>query len=308
MCSGAQAQRGGSTAMGIRIITDSTADLTKEYIEANGIRLIPMIYQMNGQEYFDTPLGGANTQTRKEFYDAMRAGAQPTTSQINEMTFTEAFESILSAGEDVFFISFSSGLTGSMNNARLAREALLEKYPERRIYMIDSLGATQGEGLLVDLAIKAFGEGKTPEEVQAFLEEARFSIQHLFTVEDLVYLKRGGRISAATAAVGTMLNIKPLLFVDDEGRLVSPEKAKGRKKALKMLVSRLVEKAGEQFAGEIYLVHSDADEADISFLRAAVQQQFGRDVEQVSSLSPIIGAHTGPGLLALVAYVPGSRR
>lgn len=294
--------------MGIRIMTDSTADLTREYIEANGIHLIPMIYQMDGQEYYDNPLGGENTQTRKEFYDAMRAGAQPTTSQINEMTFTEAFEQVLSAGDDVFFVSFSSGLTGSMNNARLACETMKEKYPDRSIWMVDSLGATQGEGILVDLAIKAFAEGKSPEEVKAFLDEARFSVHHLFTVEDLVYLKRGGRISAATAAVGTMLNIKPLLFIDDEGHLVSPEKAKGRKKALKMLVSRLVEKAGEQFAGEIYLVHADADEADIEFLRAAVQQQFGRDVEQVSTMSPIIGAHTGPGLLALVAYVPGSRR
>ncbi|MBQ2957614.1 MAG: DegV family protein [Clostridia bacterium] len=294
--------------MGIQFITDSTADLTKEYIEANGIRLIPMIYQMDGQEYYDSPLGGVNTQTRKEFYDAMRAGAQPTTSQINEITFTEAFEEILSQGDDAFFISFSSGLTGSLNNARLACETLKEKYPERTVYMVDSLSASQGEGLLVHMGIEAMKSGKTPEEVKAYLDEARFCIHHRFTVEDLVYLKRGGRISAATAAVGTMLSIKPMLSVDDEGHLVSQEKAKGRKKALKSLVAHLVEKAGEDFAGDIYLVHSDASEADIDFTRAAVQQQFGRDVTQVSTLSPIIGAHTGPGLVALIFHTPGSSR
>ena len=127
-------------------------------------------------------------------------------------------------------------------------------------------------------------------------------------MEDLVYLKRGGRVSSAAAAVGTMLSIKPMLSIDDEGHLVSQEKAKGRKKALKSLVSHLVDKAGENFAGEIYLVHADASEADIDFTRAAVEQQFGRDVTQVSTLSPIIGAHTGPGLIALVFYAPGSQR
>lgn len=294
--------------MGIQFITDSTADLTKEYIEANHIQLIPMIYQLNGQEYYDSPLGGEGTQSRKEFYDAMRAGGQPTTSQINEITYTEAFEKILAKGNDAFYVAFSSGLTGSLNNARLACEALKEKYPERTVYIVDSLAASQGEGLLVHMGMEAYAAGKTPEEIKAYLDEARFNIHHRFTVEDLVYLKRGGRISAATAAVGTMLNIKPMLSVDDEGHLVSQDKAKGRKKAIKLLVAHLVEKAGEDFAGDIYLVHSDASEADIDFTRAAVQQQFGRDVTQVSMLSPIIGAHTGPGLLALIFYAPGSKR
>ena len=294
--------------MGIQFITDSTADLTKGYLEENGIHLIPMIYQMNDREYYDSPFGGENTLTRKEFYDAMRAGATPTTSQINEITFTEAFEKVLAAGDDVFFISFSSGLTGSLNNARLACEALKEKYPERTVYIVDSLGATQGEGLLMDLALSAHREGKSPEEIKAYLEEQRFFIHQRFTVEDLVYLKRGGRVSAATAAVGTMLNIKPMLYIDNEGHLLSPEKVKGRKKALKELVGYLVEKGGEDFVGDIYVVHADASEADIDFLRAAVQQQYGRDVSQVSTLSPIIGAHTGPGMIALVFHVPGVRR
>ncbi len=294
--------------MALRFVTDSTADLTKEYIEANGIHLIPMIFRLNDREYYDSPLGGAETMTRKEFYDAMRAGGAPTTSQINQVTYTEAFEPILAAGDDILYVAFSSGLTGSLNNARLACEELKEKYPERTVYTVDSLSASQGEGLLLHMGIQAYQEGRTGAEIKAYLDEARYNIHHRFTVEDLVYLKRGGRISAATAAVGTMLSIKPMLSVDDEGHLLSQEKAKGRKKALKALVAHLVEKAGEDFAGDIYLVHSDAGEADIDFTRAAVQQQFGRDVTQVSTLSPIIGAHTGPGLVALIFYAPGSKR
>ena len=294
--------------MALQFFTDSTADLTKEYIEANGIHLIPMVYRMNDREYYDSPLGGAETMTRKEFYDAMREGAAPTTSQINQVAYTEAFEPVLAGGDDIFYVAFSSGLTGSLNNARLACEDLKEKYPERTVYIVDSLSASQGEGLLVHMGMEAYKAGKTGEEIKAFLDEARFHIHHRFTVEDLVYLKRGGRVSSAAAAVGTMLNLKPMLSVDDEGHLVCQEKAKGRKKAIKSLVAHLVDKAGEDFAGEIYLVHSDAGEADIDFTRAAVQQQFGRDVTQVSTLSPIIGAHTGPGLIALIFYAPGSKR
>ena len=294
--------------MALQFFTDSTADLTREYIEANGIHLIPMVYRFGDQEYFDTPLGGEGSQTRKEFYDAMRAGATPTTSQINQVAYTEAFEPILAAGDDIFYVAFSSGLTGSLNNARMACEELKEKYPERTVYIVDSLSASQGEGLLVHMGMEAYKAGKTAEEVKVFLDEARFSIHHRFTVEDLVYLKRGGRVSSAAAAVGTMLSIKPMLSIDDEGHLVCQEKAKGRKKAIKSLVAHLVDKAGENFSGEIYLVHADADEADISFTRAAVEQQFGRDVTQVSTLSPIIGAHTGPGLIALVFYAEGSKR
>lgn len=294
--------------MALQFFTDSTADLTKEYIESNGIHLIPMIYRIGDREYYDSPLGGAETMTRREFYDAMREGAVATTTQINQVTFTEAFEPILAAGDDIFYVAFSSGLTGTLNNARLACEELKEKYPERTVYIVDSLSASQGEGLLVHMGMEAYRQGQTAEAIKAYLDEARFHIHHRFTVEDLVYLKRGGRISAATAAVGTMLAIKPMLSVDDEGHLVSQEKAKGRKKAIKALVSHLVEKAGEDFAGDIYLVHSDASEADIDFARAAVEQQFGRDVTQVSTLSPIIGAHTGPGLIALIFYAPGSKR
>jgi len=294
--------------MGIQFMTDSTADLSLEYLKEHNVRLIPMIYLIDGREYIDSPFGGENTLTHREFYDAMRMGKQPTTSQINEITYTEAFEKILSEGDDIFYVAFSSGLTGSLNNCRLACEALKEKYPERTVYVVDTLSASFGQGLLLMRAVRLHEEGMAPEEIKKTLDEEKFSVHHWFMVEDLVYLKRGGRISATTAAVGTMLNIKPMLSIDDEGRLVPQEKSKGRKKALKALVGHLTDKGGEAFEGEIYIVHSDAEQADVDALNELLRAQFGRGAAGIANMTPIIGAHVGPGLMALVFYAPGSRR
>lgn len=294
--------------MGIQFITNSTSDLSVEFLRENNVILIPMLYEINEREYYDNPLGGSNTMTRKEFYDAMRDGAQPKTSQINQATFEEVFGKVLAAGNDIFYVGFSSGLSGTTNNAFMAAEELKEQYPERKIYIVDSLAASMGEGHLVKMGIQAYNEGKSGEEIVSLLEEARTHMQLWFTVDDLVYLKRGGRISATTAAVGTMLNIKPVLQVDDEGHLVSVEKAKGRKKAVRTLVNHVVERAGANFMGEIYLIHTDTNEADIELLRNAVITQCGRDVTSIHNLTPVIGAHTGPGLLALIYYTPNSKR
>lgn len=294
--------------MGIQFVTDSTCDLPGEYLEENHIRLIPMTYLLNDREYDDSPFDGENTLPRKAFYDAMRAGAQPKTTQINEATFTEVFEEILMRGDDVFYVGFSGGLTGSINNACRAADALREKYPLTKTYIVDSVSASMGEGVLVMMAVDALKEGKSAEEIHALLEAEKTSVQHWFTVEDLMYLKRGGRVSSATAAVGTMLNIKPMLNIDGEGRLVPLEKSKGRKKAVHALLDHVAASGGENYEGDIHLVHSDAEEADIELLRTAVQKRFGRDVKSVSNMTPIIGAHTGPGLLALVHYTPGTGR
>lgn len=294
--------------MGIQFITDSTCDLPGEYLLENGVRLIPMTYLLNDREYFDSPFGGVDTLTRKEFYDAMRAGGQPKTTQINEAVYTETFEEVLASGDDVICVAFSGGLTGSINNARRAAEELEAKYPGRRVHIVDSVSASLGEGLLVMMGVDALKEGKSAEEITEILNREKVCIQHWFTVEDLVYLKRGGRISPATAAVGTMLNIKPMLNIDQEGRLVPLEKSKGRKKAIHALLDRVASTGGEEYQGEIYLVHSDASEADVELLRAAVQKRFGRDVSLIANMTPIIGAHTGPGLLALVHHTPGRQR
>lgn len=286
--------------MGIQFITESTADLPAEYLKAHGIHLIPMIYQIDGREYQDSPFGGENSPSHREFYNMMREGRQPTTSQINEVVYTEAFEPILAAGDDVFYVAFSSGLTGSINNAMRARDALLEKYPGRSITVFDSLGASIGEGILVMEAVRGYEAGMNAAEIEKSLYDMRSRLRYWFTVEDLVYLKRGGRISSTTAAVGTLMNIKPMLTIDDEGHLVSHEKVQGRKRAIKTLVSRIVEGTGTDFSGDIYMVHSDAGDADVEALRSAVVKQFGREPAMCVNLTPIIGAHTGPGLLALI--------
>ena len=293
--------------MGIRFVTDSTADLPVEYIREHDIRVIPFIYRIGEKEYFDSPSGGENTLTRAEFYDAMRAGQQPSTSQINESTYAEVFEEIFASGDDVFYVAFSSGLTGSQNSARLAKEALSEKYPDRKVYIVDSLGASLGEGMLVMMAVDARAAGKSAEEIEAELNEAKMHIHHWVTVEDLVYLKRGGRISSATAVVGTMLSIKPMINIDDEGRLVPQERVKGRKRAIKALAEHLKEKGGDNFS-YLTLAHSEADEADIELLKEAIRQATGREAERVVNITTIIGAHTGPGLLGLLFYAPDSSR
>ncbi len=293
--------------MSIRIVTDSNADLSAAYFTANNVVLAPMPYQMNDKDYIDTPFGGGNVMSRKEFYDAMRAGAQPTTSQINQASFEEIFEPIFAAGDDVVYVAFSSGLTGTQNSARLAGEELQEKYPERKLYIADTLSASIGQGHMVKLAVEAVKQGKSAEEIVALVEKERFCLHHWFTVDDLAYLKRGGRISATSAAVGTMLNIKPILAINNEGRLVSTEKAKGRKKAIKQLAAHLQEVLGDHSAS-IYIVTADSAEADVELLRTSIRTLCNREVDEVVDLTPVVGAHAGPGLLAVITYIEGLPR
>lgn len=288
--------------MGIRIVTDGNADLSAAYLADNNVVLIPMSYQINDTEYLDTPFGGSNTMSRKEFYDAMRAGAQPTTSQINQASFEEVFEPLFAAGDDVIYVAFSSGLTGTQNSARLAGEELQEKYPERKLYIADTLTASMGQGHMVKMAVEALKQGKSAEEIVALVEKERFCLHHWFTVDDLVYLKRGGRISATSAAVGTMLNIKPILGINNEGRLVSTEKAKGRKKAIKQLATHLQEVLGDRPAS-IYIITADSSEADVELLRTSIRTLCDRETDEVVDLTPVVGAHTGPGLLAIITHI-----
>lgn len=293
--------------MGIRILTDSNADLSAEYFTSNNVVLAPMPYQMNGKDYIDSPFGGSNVMPRKEFYDAMRAGAHPTTSQINQASFEEILEPIFAAGDDVIYVAFSSGLTGTQNSARLAGEDLQEKYPERKLYIADTLSASMGQGHMVKLAVEALAQGKSAEEIVALVEKERFCLHHWFTVDDLVYLKRGGRISATSAALGTMLSIKPILAVNNEGRLVSIEKAKGRKKAIKQLATHLQEVLGDKPA-PIYVITADSAEADVELLRTNIRTLCNREVDEVVDLTPVVGAHAGPGLLAIITYIEGLPR
>ena len=216
--------------MGYEIVTDSSADLTDELIEEYGIHIVSLSFRVGGEE-FPCYVQGQKTDY-KQFYDRMRKGEMVDTSLIDMSTCRDIFEGILKRGNDVLYIGFSSALSGSYNAAEMVAETLRGTYPERKVITIDSLSASMGEGLLVYYAVEQQRSGKSMDEVYDWLMENRLRLCHWFTVDDLFHLKRGGRISAATALVGTMLGVKPVLHVDDEGKLVAVGKVRGRRKSL----------------------------------------------------------------------------
>ena len=224
-----------------QIVTDSTADLTPELIRQLDVQVIPLCYMMGGRTYHNIPGGGEMTD--REFYAKLRGGAMSTTTQINSEEFLRVFTPLLEAGQDVLYIAFSSGLSGTCQSAQLAREELQKRFPQRKMVVFDSLCASMGEGLLVYYAAKLRQEGKSLEEVLAWLQENVLRLCHWFTVDDLNHLKRGGRVSTATALVGTMLGIKPVRHVDTEGHLIPVSKVRGRKQSLDALVKRMEETA-----------------------------------------------------------------
>lgn len=278
------------------IVTDSAADMPKEFYKENHIVVMPLSYIMNGETYKD-----GEGLSNKEYFDAIRCGAMPTTSQVNPEEAEEDFVKILEEGKDVLYIGFSSGLSGSYNSGRIAAEELSESYPEASIVAIDTLCAAMGEGLMVYKAVELKKQGKTLGEVAAYIEENKMNICHLFTVDDLNHLHRGGRVSKATAVIGTMVNIKPILRVNEEGKLVSLTKARGRKKSLTELVSLMEERCRgfeEDNERMIAINHADCEE-DAVFVKNLIEKRLGYKNCIINSLGAVIGAHTGPGLIAL---------
>jgi len=254
---------------------------------------------MNGRVYPDD-LG--KSISFKEFYDRIDAGAMPVTSMINVDEFTKFFEPFLSAGTDVLHLEMSSAISGTYNCARMAREELLAKYPERKFYLVDSLGASGGFGLLVDTAWEMKQAGSTAEEIYNWLEENKLNLHHWFFSTDLKHYKRGGRISATSAAFGTLLNICPLMNMDREGRLIPRAKIRGKKHVIREIVEKMRKHAegGASYSGKCFLTHSACLE-DAQQVAALVESEFkqlsGR--VSISSIGTVIGAHTGPGTVAL---------
>ena len=236
----------------------------------------------------------------KQFYDAMRNGAMPTTSQINIEEAKEIFFSILETGKDILHIAFSSGLSGSYNSASLAAQEMRELFPENKIIVVDSLCASLGEGLLVDKAVEMWESGKSLEETAEWLEGHKQNLCHMFTVDDLNHLYRGGRVSKAAAVVGTVINLKPLLHVDGEGRLIHLRNTRGRKKSLHCLVDLMEERIGSWRDTEqkIFISHGDCEE-DAKYVQTLVQERFGYRHFLINPVGPTIGAHSGPGTVAL---------
>ena len=277
----------------------STVDLPRDYVRQHNLPFLPYTYVINGKEYNDD-LG--ETMSAKEFYKQVREGAMPSTSQINIDKYTAFFEPFLKEGKDLLHMTLSTGITNSYNNARLAVDELKTKYPERKIFLVDSLSASMGYGLLTHYALKMKEEGKTIDEVYKWVEENKRKINHWFTVDDLFHLKRGGRVSGAAAVVGTLLQIKPVLNIDDEGHLIPKEKARGRKQALNELVSKMEELVENPDGQDIFISHGDSEE-DANYVAKQVKAKFpGINCIVMSMIGPVIGAHSGPGTVALFFY------
>ena len=278
------------------ILTDSSADLSAEMAQELDIQVIPLSFIMKGRTYRDFP--DNREMDPHLFYEALRQGEEATTAAVNVGQYTEALEPLLQAGKDVLILAFSSGLSATYNSSRLAVEELREKYPERKLYTVDTLCASLGQGLLVWYAAKARERGGTIEEVRDWVEDRKLNLCHQFTVDDLHFLKRGGRISAATALVGSVLQVKPVLHVDNEGHLVNIGKVRGRQAALKALVDRMEATAIDSGSLTVFISHGDCLE-DAQTVAGMVKKRFGVQNISINYVGPVIGAHSGPGTVAL---------
>lgn len=277
------------------IMTDSCCDLTAEMAQELNVMVQPLSLLLDEKSYCNY-LDGREIGF-KEFYDYMREGKLGTTSAVSVGQFEDAMRPVLAEGKDILYIGFSSGLSTTYQSAVIAAEELKSEFPEADIRVVDTLSASLGQGLLVTLCAEQKKAGKSLAEVCAYAEEMKGHMAHWVTVDDLNHLKRGGRISAATAAFGTMLNIKPLIYVNEEGKLISVGKARGRKAALLQVVSEL-EKRLMDPALPVYISHGDCEE-DAKFVAEEVTRRTGAEVKLISYVGPVIGAHTGAGVIAL---------
>lgn len=277
------------------ITTDNTADLPYSYYKQHNIEYMYLTYQMEGETY-----GKQDEMEFKDFYERMRKGSMPTTSQVNSEEAKEVLRPLLIQGKDILHLAFSSGLSGSYNSVRMAAEELREEFPERKIVVIDSLCASLGEGLFVDKAVEMKEEGKSLEENAAWLEKNKLNFCHVFTVDDLFHLHRGGRVSKVAAVVGTMINLKPLLHVDNEGHLIPLKNVRGRRKSLSGLVTMMEERIGDwkDKNTKIFISHGDCQE-DAEYVAKLVREKFGYETFLINTIGATIGAHAGPGTVAL---------
>ena len=285
------------------IVTDSSADLSAQMAEKAGVQVLPLRFTVGGKTYYNWP--DNREMDPRVFYRVLREGEVATTAAVNISQYLDMLEPILQSGTDVLVLSFSSGLSATYDSSRLAAEELREKYPQRKIFAVDTLCASLGQGLLVWHAAQLKDQGKSIEEVRDWVEENKLHLCHQFTVDDLHFLKRGGRISATTAVVGTMLKIKPVLHVDDGGKLVNIGKARGRRASLKALVDRMEETAIDPAGQTVFISHGDCME-DAEYVAGLVKERMGVQDVRINYVGPVIGAHSGPGTLAL--FHLGSRR
>lgn len=279
------------------IISDTCADLGEDMAAELGIHLIPMIFNMDGKEFRNYPDG--REYPFDEFYGRLRDGGMSSTAQINTTEFIDVFRGFLQQGKDVLYLGFSSGLSGTVNSARLAAEELAGEFPEAKIIVVDTLCASLGQGLLVWHAVQRKKAGEGIEEVARWTEDHKLNLVHWFTVDDLNFLKRGGRLSGAAAFFGTMLNIKPVLHVDNEGHLIAMEKVRGRKQSLNALVDHMEKTALAPVKDQMVFISHGGAQEDLQYVADEVKRRFGVTKFYTNFIGPVIGSHSGPGTIAL---------
>ncbi len=290
--------------MATKILTDSCCDLTNEYLKERDIEYISLMYTIDGHDYYDD---FGISMSPKEFYDKVRSGLMSKTSLVNSQRYDDFFGKHLEAGDDVVYIGFSSALSGSYQSSVISANELSEKYPDRKITVIDSKCASMGEGLLVYYASQKLAEGAGYDELVNYIQEIKGTVCHWFTVDDLHHLKRGGRVSGVTAAVGTLLSIKPILHVDDEGALIPMSKSRGRSASLSALIKEMEKSVIDDGEGQTIMIsHGDCLE-DAQKVEELVRKKYPKIKDVVMNvIGPVIGSHSGPGTVAL--FFLGSNR
>lgn len=285
-----------------RIITDNGSDLPAEYLKQHNIDCMNLSYIVDGETY-----GQGKELPCKEFYDMMRQGKVPTTSQVNIEAAMECLEKAVKEDKEILCIAFSSGLSGTYNSMCIAAQDIMDAHPDCRIVVIDTLAASLGEGLLVYKAVELRENGKTLDETAEWVKNHIHNMVHMFTVDDLFHLHRGGRVSKTSAIAGTLVGIKPVMHVDDEGHLILIDKVRGRKKSLMMLVDAMEEKTADypEKNDIVFISHGDDPEA-AALVREALKERLGIEKFVINNVGPVIGSHSGPGTIALFFF--GNKR
>ena len=285
------------------IVTDSSCDLSAEMADELELSVLPLSFSIGGKEYLNY-LDGREMPVI-EFFRRLRLGEPASTAAVNVDAFVREMEPILQSGKDILNIAFSSGLSNTCHAAQMACAELAEKYPERKVVAVDSLSASLGQGMLIYYAVQKKRAGLTIEQLRDWVEENRLHMCHWFTVDDLNHLKRGGRVSATTALIGTMLSIKPVLHVDNEGHLINMGKTRGRRASLDALVDHMAETATDPQDQTVLISHGDTL-ADAGYVASEIKRRLGVKNVVINTIGPVVGTHSGPGTLALFFF--GSHR
>ena len=283
--------------MEFEIVTDTSANLLDEDIEAFGLHILPLTFMSDGKQYKSYSQGEKSN--LKRFFDMMREGKVFTTSLPNQADTEKLLRGILESGRDLLYIGFSSGLSGTYEATAGILDSLRTSYPGRKIFHVDTRAAAMGEGLLVYYAAKMAQDGASIEETHNWVEAHKWNLAHWFTVDDLMFLFRGGRVSRTSAWAGSLLNIKPVMHVDNDGKLIPMEKVRGRKKSINAMFKHMQESAIKPVEDQwVFISHADCEE-DALYLKGLIEKEWGCKNFKINYLDPVIGAHTGPGCLAL---------